>query len=119
MSNPLDGATIAPEVLNTRGYIEVTFSDAEEGVDASSINGNELAISGPGKGTASLDGSATLVSGTTYRYGFTGAFVDGEVTIKLKTCTFKDLAASPNWNAPKTWGITVQSPPPFLSLIHI
>ena len=55
----------------------MVFSDIDDGLDLSTIDGDELALSGTGVGTATLDGTAILVSGTTYRYGFTGNFVEG------------------------------------------
>ncbi|NCF13052.1 MAG: choice-of-anchor B family protein, partial [Verrucomicrobiaceae bacterium] len=103
LSSPADGDSIAPTVLNAQGYIEVTFTDSGDGVDAASIDGNELSLSGSGVGTATLSGGApTLVSGTSYRYGFSGNFVDGTVNVDFVAGSFADLAATPNVNVLET-----------------
>ena len=98
MSNPTDGATVAPDSLNTQGYLQVTFADIGDGLDAGSINGDEISVSGSGTGSAVLNGTATLVSSTTFRYGFSGAFVDGGVNVQLVAGSFQDLADTPNLN---------------------
>ena len=110
MSNPIDGATLTPASLNTQGYLQFTYSDIGDGVDAASINGDEISIGGAGVGSAVLSGTATLVSGTTYRYGFTGAFVDGTVVVGLVAGSLQDLAATPNLNAQDAWSFTVTTP---------
>ena len=79
-------------------------------MDAGSINGDEISISGTGVGSAVLSGTATLVSGTTYRYGFTGDFVDGPVDVGLVAGSFQDLAATPNLNAQDAWSFTADTP---------
>ena len=82
LCSPADGDSIDPAVLNAQGYIEVTFADSGDGVDASTIDGDELSLGGTGVGTAVLSGGApTLVSGTNYRYAFTGSFVEGTVDV--------------------------------------
>ena len=70
-----------------------------------------------GVGSAVLSGTATLVSGTTYRYGFTGAFVDGPVVVGLVAGSLQDLAATPNLNAQDAWSFTVTTPQVIQSLI--
>ena len=117
MSNPTDGATVTPYSINTQEFLEVTFDDVGDGVDPASIDGNEIAISGAGVGTAALVGTATWVSGTTYRYAFTGDFVDGTVSVGLVAGSFQDLADTPNLNAQSAWSFTVESPPPFQTQI--
>ncbi len=117
ISNPVDGAVVTLDGINSQGYIDVTFDDAGEGLDTASIDGNEIAIGGAGMGTATLDGTATLVSGTTYRYSFSGAFVDGNVSVDLVAGSLQDLAGTPNLNAPDSWSFTVESPPPFQTTI--
>ena len=103
LSSPADGDTIDPAVLNAQGYLEVTFADSGDGVDASTIDGDELSLSGTGVGTATLSGGApTLVSGTTYRYGFTGDFVEGTCRCYFVAGSFADLAGTPNANAAET-----------------
>jgi hypothetical protein len=113
LSSPADGDSIDPAVLNAQGYIEVTFADSGDGVDASTIDGDELSLGGTGVGTAVLSGGApTLVSGKTYRYGFTGSFVDGSVDVIFGAGSFADLAGTPNVNVAETESFTVTTPPP-------
>ena len=56
-------------------------------------------------GTAILDGTAVLQSGTTYRYAFTGDFVNGNVTVQFVANSFADLAG--NLNIVETESFTV------------
>ena len=113
LSSPADGDTIDPAVLNAQGYLEVTFADSGDGVDASTIDGDELSLSGTGLGTATLVGGApTLVSGTTYRYGFSGDFVEGSVDVTFEAGSFADQAGTPNTNTSETEAFTVTTPPP-------
>ena len=95
LSSPADGDSIDPAVLNAQGYIEVTFADSGDGVDASTIDGDELSLGGTGVGTAVLSGGApTLVSGTTYRYGFTGELCRWQCRCRLRGAgSFADLRA--------------------------
>lgn len=110
LSSPTAGATVTPAFLNSQGYLDVTFSDEGEGVDATTINGDEITISGSGLGTASLSGTAMLVGGTTYRYAFTGALVDGTLTVDLVAGSFQDLAIPANLNTNTEWSITLDTP---------
>ena len=113
LSNPENGGTIDPAVLNAQGYIEVSFTDSGDGLDASSIDGGELILTGTGVGTAVLDLEApTLVSETTYQYGFTGSFIDGNVVVTFVAVSFKDLAGTPNSNEAETESFTVADAPP-------
>ena len=113
LSSPADGDTIDPAVLNAQSYLEVTFTDSGDGIDAATIGGDELSLSGSGVGTATLSGAApTLVSGTTYRYGFSGDFTEGTVNVDFVAGSFADLAAAPNTNVLKTENFTVAVPPP-------
>jgi len=96
---PAHGGSIAQATLNSRGYLDVTFSDTGgSGLDPATITdaGAELSLSGSGAGTAALSGAATLVSGTTYRYAFTGSFGAGTVNVKFLAGSFADLAGNPN-----------------------
>ena len=105
LADPVDGGTIELADLNSRGYIDVTFGDVGDGVDASTIDGNEVSISGAGVGTAVLDGTAVLQSGTTYRYAFTGDFVEGLVIVDFVAGSFSDVAG--NFHAGDTESFTV------------
>ena len=61
----------------------MTFTDIGDGLDVSTIDGDEVTIGGVGVGTAILNGTAVLQSGTTYRYAFTGDFVKGQCRSNL------------------------------------
>ncbi len=107
--NPAAASTITTAGFNSQGYIDVTFADVGSGIDAASIDGNELAISGA-VGTATLDGTATLVSANTYRYGFSGSFADGTVNVDFVGGGFTDRAG--NANVLETESFTLETPPP-------
>ncbi|MEI7837770.1 MAG: Ig-like domain-containing protein, partial [Planctomycetota bacterium] len=84
LADPTDGATISDTTLNARGYIDVTFGDTGgSGLNVSTITdaGAEFTLGGVAASGVAVNGAATLVSGTTYRYTFTGAFTDGAVTV--------------------------------------
>ena len=84
-------------VLNGRDYLDVTFADGDgSGVDPASIDGDELLLSGAGVGTATLDGTVTLVGGNTYRYGLNpaGEFVAGNVDVTFVGGTWQDNAGN-------------------------
>ena len=119
LASPVNGASIGAAELNGLGYIDVTFDDVVEvdsGIDASTITGDEIALSGIGAGSAVPDGTVTLVSGTTYRYGITGEFVPGEVTVTILADTFQDVVG--NMNAADSESFTVlESVPPTADLV--
>src|SRR2546430_6192701 len=85
LASPGNGETITAQSLNARRYIDVTFvSQDGSAINPTSIDGNELKISGPGvadlavnssTGTPLLVGPPVLIAGTdaqatsrTYRY---------------------------------------------------
>ena len=114
--SPAKGSEISAALLNARAYLDVEFSDIGSGIDPSSIDGNELSLSGSGVGTATLDGTAVLVSDTTYRYTFTGEFIEGNVDITFVASSYTDLVDVPNFNAEEIESFTVTlDPPPLLS----
>ena len=97
------------DTLNGLGYLDVTFADAGgSGLDAATIDGNELTLSGSGVGTAVLDGAATLVSGSTYRYSFTGDFAPGTVDVNFGSTTWQDIAG--NDSVAETFTVLPPSP---------
>ena len=110
LSDPSNGGSINDGVLNGRDYIEVTFADSGgSGLNASTIGGDEITISGAGVGTASLSGSATLVSSSTYRYGFNGAFVAGSVNVNFVANTWQDNSGNANAAETESFTVTVSS----------
>ena len=110
--SPANGDTVDPAVINAQGYIEVSFLDAGDGVDISTIDGDELSLSGSGVGTVVLSDSPTLVSGSIFRYGFTGEFVEGAVNVDFVAGSFADQAGTQNLNTLKTESFTVSASPP-------
>gem|GEM_PF-1732022 len=112
LTSPVGGSTIDIGVLNAQGYLEVTFADeGESGLDTNSLIDveHELSLSGPGTAGVSLDGSATLVSGTTYRYAFMGTFGIGPVSVEFAAGTFADQLGNVNESALESF--TVQPSP--------
>ena len=82
----LDDLVNGDVVLDSPVIVPVTLS-----YSAFSINGNEIQLAGPGVGTAvTLDGTAVQVTGTTYRYGFTGSLVGGTYTVTFVTAGWRD-----------------------------
>jgi len=91
-----------------RGYIDVTFTDAGgSGLDESTLTdlGTEVALSGTAAAGVTLGGGGVLVSGNTYRYAFTGSFVDGAVGVEFVDGSFEDAVG--NANVVETEGFTV------------
>ena len=108
LADPTHGGTINLGALNGRGYLDVSFVDTgDSGLDTTTIDGDELTLGGAGVGTATLSGTATLVSGSTYRYGFTGDFVVGSVDVNFVAGTWQDNAG--NANVAETESFTVMS----------
>ncbi len=99
LSDPVSGGSIMLSTLNTRGYIDVTFSDiGGSGLNASTItdSAQEFTLSGTAASGVTINGSPVLVSGTTYRYSFTGSFSTGVVGVNFAGGSFADDAGNPN-----------------------
>jgi len=111
--SPANGDTVDLAALNAQRYLEVTFTDTDAGVDEPSIDGDELSLTGTGVGTAALNIAPTLVSGTTYRYGFTGNFTEGDVDVEFVAGSFGDRAGTPNLNVAETESFTIEVMPFF------
>ena len=111
LSNPANGEIFDLPLSGAQAYLDVTFVDDGQGIDPSTIDGDELSLSGTGIGGAQLDGSAELVSGTTYRYAYTGSFVEGLVNVEFVAGSFTDLASTTNFNVTETEGFTVEVVP--------
>ncbi len=105
--DPANGGSIVLSTFNGRAYIDVTFSDAGSGLNTSTItdSGQEFTLSGAAASGVSVNGSPTLLSGTTYRYSFTGSFGTGAVSVNFTAGSFADNAV--NTNASATESFTV------------
>ena len=111
LAKPLDDGTIDKNTLNVRGYIDVTFVDTGPGIDTATIDGGEFTIGGSAIDTAALSGGApTLVSGTTYRYSFTGNFKDGTVTVNFVAGSFANLDGTVNLSEIENFTVACDTP---------
>ncbi len=112
---PVNGETIVAMTLNDAGYIHVTYSDGAlgDGTDGASITdaGAEFELSGTAAAGVTVSGAGELVSGTTYRYTFTGDFTAGTVGVDFLAGTWQDLADTPNVNAAESESFTVLAEP--------
>ncbi len=108
LASPASGSSVMVGSINGQRYVDVTFADVGgSGLSVATINGDEFTLSGSGVGTASLAGTATLVSGTTYRYAFTGDFAVGAVDVNFISGRWQDNAG--NANLAKTESFVVQA----------
>ncbi|MDG1088391.1 MAG: hypothetical protein P8P20_11670, partial [Acidimicrobiales bacterium] len=81
--------------LNERGYFDVTFSpSAGATLDQSSITdgSDEFTLSGDAATNVVVDGGATLLSGTTFRYTFSGEVTTGAVEVEYIADRWMDSA---------------------------
>ena len=115
LADPTNGGSISQATLNSRGWLQVTFSDTGGGgLNGSTITDgdDEFSIAG-----IDINGAATPVAGgapNTYRYAFTGSFQTGPVTVSFIAGRWADSAATPNTNSSETERFTVagaQVPP--------
>ncbi|MBL8479815.1 MAG: hypothetical protein JNK59_10955, partial [Sterolibacteriaceae bacterium] len=98
LASPTNGATSSLQTLNAQRYIDVIFfSPTGAAIDAASIDGNELRISGAGAANLARNADGTVmatvlnVSGNTYRYLLTprvgvdpkDTFVAGDVSVQI------------------------------------
>ncbi|MCY2927878.1 MAG: choice-of-anchor D domain-containing protein, partial [Planctomycetota bacterium] len=108
LANPANSSSIVDVALNAQGYIDVTFADAGgSGLNLATITdaGGEFTLGGAAASGVTVDGAATLVGGTTYRYAFTGAFTGGAVSVQFTPAAWADNAG--NANAAATEGFDV------------
>ncbi len=99
LADPLAGATIVVTTINGNDFIDVTFADTSgAGLNLGTItdSGAEFTLSGPGATGVTVNGAATLVSGTTYRYATTGDFNPGAVDAVFAAGTFADSVGNQN-----------------------
>jgi hypothetical protein len=116
---PAAGASILATQLNTRGYLDMTFSDlgrkdingtelGGSGLELRSITdgGGEFTLFGAAAAGVTVDGAATRIGQNTFRYKFTGTFASGPVTVNLTAGAFADDAG--NTNAKSAQSFTVR-----------
>jgi uncharacterized delta-60 repeat protein len=109
---PTDGCSIDIGSLNERGYLNVSFNDVGgSGFDPDSVTDveNELILSGTAAADVTLDGTAALVSGSTYQYTFTGTFGAGPVSVEFDAGTFADQYGNANESAMASFTVVNQS----------
>jgi hypothetical protein len=118
LADPADGATPWLIVLNARGYIDVTYSDlGPSGVLASTITdaAAEFVLTGAAASGVTVNGAAVHVSGSTYRYSFSGAFAAGAVGVSFQAGAWTDGQGNPN--AGFDQGFTLLAGEPEVSLV--
>jgi len=96
---PPDEGLVTQATLNATGYIEVTFIDRSgTGLDASTITDpeQEFALTGAAAQLVTVDGAATWVEDTIYRYTFTSGFGVGEVDVEFLAEAWADNAGGTN-----------------------
>ena len=96
---PSDGS-VDQVTLNSRGWIQISFSDIGSGVDPSSITDSapEFSLGGAGAGVVVSTSAPIQVSGApgVYRYAFTGSFTTGLASVSFPAGAFRDYAGNPN-----------------------
>jgi hypothetical protein len=122
LAAPTNGQNIGDTVINGRHYIDITFADTGgSGLDVSTITdaGAEFTLGGAGVGTASVTGAGVLVSGTTYRYSFTGSFVPGAVTVTFLAGSVTDGVGNPLAASTESFSVFLtDSAPPTAALAN-
>jgi hypothetical protein len=68
--------------------------------------GAEFALSGAAASGVTVNGAGTLVSGTTYRYSFTGSFTTGSVAVNFGAGSFADAAGNLNAALSQSFAVT-------------
>ncbi len=109
LSFPTNGSFVDAGPLNRGGSIVVDFNDIDGDFDPTTITGEEISISGPGVGTAVLDGTVVPTpEGGEFEYFFDGLMEqDASVTVTFVAGTFADLDG--NLNVEETESFTVIS----------
>ena len=109
--DPGNDGGIDIELLNARGYLDIRYKpSAGATLDESSITdaSGEFEISGTAATGVVVDGAATKIDDTTYRYSFTGIFGTGDVDVAFLIARWTDDASNDNRAISQS-----------LSLIHI
>lgn len=112
LDHPQDGAAVTESEINVdQRHIDVTFNDVGTGLNVSTVTdaGQEFALSGAAADGVTVDGAATLVGGTTFRYSFTGDFSAGQVGVDFAAGAWADNAG--NTSEADTQQFTVTADP--------
>lgn len=97
LTNPTSGSSALLGDLNNQGFLAITYADVgSNGLDLSTIDGDEITLSGSGLGSVTLTGAAIAQGSNVYHYTFTGQFVEGDVQVDFQAGTFADTAGNTN-----------------------
>ena len=110
LSDPVNGTVIQESVLNARGYLDITFTDTGgSGLNLTTItdSGKEFTLSGIAANEVTINDVPVWISGTSYRYNFTGTFGEGLVTINFTSGTWADLAGNTNLGEAESFTIEI------------
>lgn len=101
-------ATGTAQFVVVSGIEIVQTTGASGGLDTGTVtdSGAEFSLSGTATSGVSVNGAGVLVSGTTYRYSFTGTFAAGDVTVDFTAGSFADLAGNTNAASVETFTLT-------------
>ncbi len=106
LADPVNGGVIAQSTINSRCYIDVTFSDTGgSGLNRATITdaGQEFSIGG-----VTITGGPTLVSGNTYRYTFTGSLPLGSINVAFPAGTWADNSGNVNHAFTQTFTVSAK-----------
>ena len=98
LKDPVNGSQIEVADINSRGYLDVTFIGRQSGLDSLSITdpAAEFTLSGQAAAGVTVDGAATQIDPSTYRYAFTGNFGIGKVDVNFLLDSWKDQSGNRN-----------------------
>ena len=106
--------TLTPTAVFTGDvYVDVAFTGAGgAGLDAATITGNELQLTGAGAGTVAVDAAVapTILAGGTVRYYLTGQFAAGTVHVAFAAGSWADTAGNPGAAGSATFKLVDQLP---------
>lgn len=113
LDDPKNGASISADELNARKYIDITYS-ANDPMDTASIldAAPEFTLSGPAAAGVVVNGAPENLSGSVYRYSFTGNFTGGTVTLTFVAGSFLTTPGGAGLPDAKTFTVTGIVPPP-------
>lgn len=114
LADPVNAGSIVRVDLNARGYIEVIFTDADNGLDDATVTdaGAEFTLSGAPAAGVVVNGAGLAQGGGVFRYSFTGSFEVGAVGVHFLAGSFADQDS--NLSVAETEGFEVGNSPPTL-----